>query len=75
MVKNTCTVPPATRANLLVGKLLLLHQTRPRFAKEFTHNVCERGNPLQGCNIPWEHGKISRSKRTQRHSSQSVVSK
>src|SRR4051794_3566923 len=47
IVKITCTVPPVSRANLLVGKLLLLHQTRPGFAKEFPHNRPEMGNPLQ----------------------------
>ena len=52
---HTCTVPPVPRANLLVGKLLLLHQTRPGFAKEFTHNRPERENSLQCCNI-WVHG-------------------
>jgi hypothetical protein len=50
MVKITCTVPPVSRANLLVGKLRLLHQTRPGCAKEFPHNHPEMENPLQCCN-------------------------
>jgi hypothetical protein len=58
MVKNTCTVPPVPRANLLVGKLFLLHQTRTGFAKEFTHKRSERGKSLQCCNISGRLGKI-----------------
>ncbi len=30
--------PPVARANLLVGKLCLLHQTKPGCAKKFPHN-------------------------------------
>jgi hypothetical protein len=41
-----------------VGKLLLLHQTRPGFAKEFTHNRPEREKSLQCCNISMNPGKI-----------------
>ena len=55
----TFTVPPVSRANLLVGKLPLLHQTRTGFAKEFTHIDPERGNPLQCCNIRQVAGKIT----------------
>lgn len=55
---STCKVPPVPRANLLVGKLHLLHQSPTGFAKEFTHKRPERGNPLQCCNISPRAGKI-----------------
>ena len=50
MVKITCTVPSVSRANLLVGKLQLLHQTQTGFAKQFPHNRLGMENPLQCCN-------------------------
>ncbi len=41
---------PIPRANLLVGKLILLQQTVRGCAKKFPHNRDQRGDSLPNCN-------------------------